>query len=325
MKDEKRSVTKITALVLSLTLSLCVFSSCKSKAEEEEITRGSEPISGPASIEQTSNYYGEVTTDPAATKNQTTSTTAKKSDPATAKGTQQSGGNTPAPSVTVADPEAQKVIEEAARQQGKDPSSFAQFVNTIGYDYDPKQQIFYTSYDNWQRQGNFVALYDSAAHYVNMNYRTVRIDFGPSEGLNWRMQLWKGQYGTFGGCEAGIYTADPEKNKMVYAAADNEHLLQWESALYLNKADYVAGKKWFYREWQSHWWLTGFKAGVVDPTQLIMYLRVRMRSVDMADKFETGLLNAGFNRGDAKTQYDTYKRSLNDFYLLWDSRGELNY
>ena len=321
MKDEKRSLTKIIALVLSVSLSLCVFSSCKGKAEEEEITRGSEPISGPASIEPTTEYRGEVTTDPAATKNQTTT---KKPNATTAK----AGSATPATPtqpVTVADPVAQEAIEEAAKSQGRNASDIAEFVNIMGYDYDPKQQIFYTSYDNWQRQGNFVSHYDTAAHYINMNYRTVTIDFGPCEGLNWRMQLWKGQYGTFGGCEAGIYTADPDTNKMVYAAADNNHLLQWESALYLNKTDYAAGNRWFYREWQSHWWLTGFKAGVVEPRNLIMYLRVRMRSVDMAEKFEGALLTAGFTKGDAKTQYDTYRRSLNDFYILWDNVGWLKY
>ena len=320
MKEEKRTLTRITALVAAVTLTLCVLSSCKGKTDEEEITRGSVPISGPASIQQSTAYYGEVTTDPAATKNQTTTT--KKADPTTKAASATGKASVP---VTVADNAAEKEIERAAQQQGADPSSFAQFVNTMGYDYDPKQKIFYTSYENWQRQGNFVSHYDTAAHYINMNYRTITIDFGPSEGLNWRMQLWKGQYGTFGGCEAGIYTADPEKNKMVYAAADNNHLLQWEEALYLSKADYIAGNKWFYREWQSHWWLTGFKAGVVEPRNLIMTLRVRMRSLDMAEKFETGLLAAGFTKGDAKTQYDTYRRSLNDFFILWDDLGWLNY
>ena len=158
-----------------------------------------------------------------------------------------------------------------------------------------------------------------------MNYRTVRIDFGQTDGMDWRIQLWKGQYGPFGGCEIGVYNKDPIENEMLYHCTDDDHLLYMESVLYVNKADYEASNIFFTREWQAHWWLTGFKIGIIDPAKLVMSMRIRMRSAEMANQFEEGLLNAGFLKGDAKTQYDTYRRSLNDFYILWDDLGEMNY
>ena len=168
-----------------------------------------------------------------------------------------------------------------------------------------------------------------------MNYKTIRIDFGPTEGYNWRMQLWKGEYGVFGGCEAGIYTQNPDTNNMLYTGVDNDHMLQWESALYLNEADFKANNMWFYREWQSHWWLTGFKSGVVNPEEIVMFLHVRMRSSQMANQFEEALLKSGYTKlgngsfsmksAGSNLEVDSFKRSMNDFYLAWRDLGELNY
>ena len=45
-----------------------------------------------------------------------------------------------------------------------------------------------------------------------MRYLTTSVDFY-NDGLDWRIQLWKGQYGPFGGGEVGVYTKDPETNK----------------------------------------------------------------------------------------------------------------
>lgn len=328
MDKQKSAIIKACSLLLSFTLAVAAFSACGKNGNEEEITRGSEPIVAP-SVSQTQ-YHGEVTTDPAATKNRSTTAAATT-------GAADSGETTgAAENITFANESENQAIQEAAAASGKSTQEVAEFVRTMGYDYDPKQGIFYTSYDNWQRQGNFVPLYDTAAHYINMNYKTVRIDFGPCDGYNWRMQLWKGEYGVFGGCEAGIYTADPEKNAQLYTAVDNNHMLQWESFLYLSESDFKNGNEWFYREWQSHWWLTGFKAGVVNPEDIVMYLHVRMLNPNMSNQFEEALLNSGYGKasvgiGPTKKQIednlkvDQFARSFNDFYIVWKNIGELNY
>lgn len=329
MKKENRWLIKAVSLILSASLFVCAFASCTKKEQEEEITRGTAPITPPTGYAEPSEYHGEPTTDPAATKSQTTVT-------AKAASTASHAATTSAQSIILPDEKANEAVEEAAQKGGTSAADIAQFVAIMGYDYDPKQGIFYTSLDNWQRQGNFVAHYDTAAHYINMNYKTIRIDFGPCEGLNWRMQLWKGEYGVFGGCEAGIYTSDPDKNKMLYTATDNDHMLQWESALYLSRSDFKNSNPWFYREWQTHWWLTGFKSGVVNPEEIVMYLHVRMRSAQMANEFEQALLTSGYKKAsmgpapsrrqvEEKMDVDTFCRSLNDFYIVWEDLGELNY
>lgn len=312
MEKSNNIIRRIICVVLALTLTACIFTSCKKNNEEEEITRGNAQIEKPT-YEEESQPEGEATTDPAATMEDARNTTAKTS------------GNSATESTTYGS--ADDAIKDAAKQSGMSPEQIAEFIQIMGYDYDPVQGIFYTSLDNWQRQANFVAHYDTAAHYFNMNYRTARIDFGPIDGLDWRIQLWKGQYGAFGGSEIGVYTKDPKQNAMLYHCADDKHLLYMESALYLNKEDYQNNKVYFTREWQAHWWLTGFKPGVVNPASLIMSMRIRCKSDKMADQFAAALEKAGFTPVNSSKEmgYNTYRRSLNDIYILWDDVGELNY
>lgn len=325
MEKNNGKILKISAVILSLALLSTAFASCNKKpADEEEITRGSQVIEAP--VNNDNSIFGEELEETGTTTadSQGTTTTTKPSTTGSATTTQK----VTVPNVTVTNPQANQEINQAVNNGnsgGMSVSDLATFVNVMGYDYDPVQGIFYTSHDNWQRQGNFVAHYDTAASYMSMNYRTVRIDFGQTDGMDWRIQLWKGQYGPFGGCEIGVYNKDPIENEMLYHCTDDDHLLYMESALYLNRADYEANRVFFTREWQAHWWLTGFKLNIIDPTKLVMTMRIRMRSATMANQFEEGLLNAGFTKGDAKTEYDSYRRSLNDFYILWDDLGELNY
>lgn len=325
-------IFKISAVILSLTLLISVASSCAKPQEEEEITRGPDVIQAPVNNNNNTLFGEEFPDDPttAADGQSTTAAASTSTTKNSAADTTAAAEKTTAakPAVTVANSQANEQISQVVNNGnsgGMSAADLAEFVNVMGYDYDPVQGIFYTSMDNWQRQGNFVEHYDTAANYLNMHYRTLRIDFGQTDGMDWRIQLWKGLYGPFGGCEIGVYNKDPIENKMLYHCTDDDHLLYMESALYLNKSDYESGKPFFTREWQAHWWLTGFKLKLVDPRSLVMTMRIRMRSATMANQFEEGLLNAGFLKGDAKTQYDTYRRSINDFYILWDDLGELNY
>ncbi len=326
MEKNNGKIFRISVVILTIAILISISSSCAKPQETEEITRGTEAIAPPVNNND-NNIFGEEFPDDPTVSTDAQSTTGTETT--TGKGTtvNSSSIGTTVP-VTVTNSQANQEINQAVtsgNSGGMSVSDIAEFVNVMGYDYDPVQGIFYTSKDNWQRQGNFVAHYDTAAAYLNMNYRTVRVDFGQTDGMDWRIQLWKGLYGPFGGCEIGVYNKDPIENEMLYHCTDDDHLLYMESALYLNKADYEANKIFFTREWQAHWWLTGFKLNIVDPEKLIMTMRIRMRSATMANQFEEGLLNAGFIKGDAKTQYDSYRRSINDFYILWDDLGEMNY
>ena len=205
MKNEEKNsrIMKISAVILTLALLIGIASSCsKNKQQEEEITRGSNTIEAPVN-KGDNNIFGEEFPDDTTVTTSGQTTTAASTTKKPVKTT--AAAKVP---VTVANPQANAQINQAVNNGnsgGLDAASLAEFVNVMGYDYDPVQGIFYTSQDNWQRQGNFVEHYDTAASYFNMNYRTVRIDFGQTDGMDWRIQLWKGLYGPFGGCEIGVY------------------------------------------------------------------------------------------------------------------------
>ena len=60
-----------------------------------------------------------------------------------------------------------------------------------------------------------------------------------------------------------------------------------------------------------------------------------MRSAEMANRFEEALLKSGFtNLGSgsfsrknagSNLEVDSFKKSMNDFYIAWRDLGELNY
>ena len=206
--------------------------------------------------------------------------------------------------------------------------------SVLSYKYDPEGEYFYVDdLNSWQQQFGFNPLYDFGAGFTVMYYDTVRIKFsyGTDEkgrSKDYMLQLWKGQYGPFGGGEVGVYTKDPETNDKLYNCADNDHLLNMYYDLYMTPNTYAVKDRFFYRDaWTGggHWWLTGFKMGSVNPNEMVMSLKIRMRSRKMANAFEDGLQTAGFYRGNATSNYDSYYRNDTEFYILWYHTGNRNY
>ncbi len=213
---------------------------------------------------------------------------------------------------------------QIANQSGVGLSLVSSLINAFGYNYDAKEGVFYTELDSWQRSGNYIKHYDAVAPLGNMTFLTTKVDFNYA-GLNWRLQFWKGQYGPFGGAEIGVYNKKPGQTDELYFCADDDHLMYMTYDCYLTAQDYRSGNKFFTRGWQKHWWLTGFKMANVTPTDMVMYARIRTYDSTMHSAMEQGLINAGFRKGDARTQMDTYRKSGFDFYILWHSVGETNY
>ena len=214
----KSMSVRITSAVIALIMIACVFSSCKSKkGGDEEITRSNQVIAGPVTTAEN----GEATTGEETTGGETTAaaTTAAKAS-----------SSLNVPSVTTPDfnNTTSASGSSAASSMGSlgtavlgalanaDPETLAAFVNNMGFGYDAEQGIFYSLMDSWQRDANFISQYDKyAAIFGNMRYLTTTVDFY-YDGLDWRIQLWKGQYGPFGGGEVGVYTKDPETNDKLY-------------------------------------------------------------------------------------------------------------
>ena len=164
-------------------------------------------------------------------------------------------------------------------------------LNIFGYKYDAEQDIYYTDVEAWQREFGFTDIYDDAAAYTSMLYTTLKIDFNYN-GLLWRLQWWKGQYGVLEGAELGVYTKKPENvDSAFYRCAEDENLLEMYFEYYPTTSDYNAGRPLFTRYEQEHWWITGFKFGYCDPTRNVVKATLVARDKEMADGIEAGLQN----------------------------------
>lgn len=306
------SVKRTIAALLAVFLIVCSFSSCKSDSNEEEITRGVNTIAAP---ETTAGTTAEAITAADTTEGTTAAETTKKAPFADYTN---AGGNNTTPTTN------NSKVNQAAQQSGIDFALVASLINAMGFNYDAKEGVFYTEVDSWQRSANYIKHYDQLAPLGNMTYLTTKVDFD-YQNLNWRLQFWKGQYGPFGGAEIGVYYKTPGQTDELYYCADDDHLMYMSYDLYLTRDDYNSGKKFFTRGWQKHWWLTGFKPGTVTPKEMVMSARIRTFDSTMRDAMEQGLIAAGFTKGNATTQMDTYRKSGFDFYILWYQAGATNY
>jgi len=167
-------------------------------------------------------------------------------------------------------------------------------IETAGYSYDQKQDIFYSNIDAWQRNMGYCRLYDEAAAPFGMIVDCEPIYFEYEE-KKWLIEFWKGQYDLTTGCEIGVYTsAGPDLNikglfnGTFYNCASDEELLQMSLILKKN------GKILFTRK-GKHWWLTGFKLGEFsEPSQLTIELIITLKDDKMRNAFLKGVKKAGY-------------------------------
>lgn len=204
-----------------------------------------------------------------------------------------------------------------------------------GYEYDPVQDIYYTSLNPWQRAMGFADIYDQAAPLTNMWYLTLKADFTYGD-LLWRLQWWKGQYGILEGAELGVYTKNPANQSSFYKCAEDDQLLKMTMDFYHSWADYKSGNRLFTRLEQEHWWLTGFKFGMVNPSDCVVRATLYAFDDAMADGIEAALQNLtdGNNKLTGKgfvpyksgtTAKDFYIRNGNRFSVVWHEAGYLNF
>lgn len=151
----------------------------------------------------------------------------------------------------------------------------------------PRQDIFTSTVDAWQRNLGYHSLYNKSAAHFNMvfDYQPVYFDY---DGRTWLIELWKGQYGINTGCEIGVYHADrilseTEWDTTLFHAADDKDMLEISISLMRNCTPFlhVSGK---------HWWLTGFSMGTFSwPFQLEMEAAVTFPNCKMLAAFLSGL------------------------------------
>ena len=184
-------------------------------------------------------------------------------------------------------------------------SVLAQAVYAAGFLYDPGQDIIYSRMDALQRNFGYAFGYDAAALAMNavIDCEPIFFDY---DGKHWMIELWKGQYGLETGCEIGVYTRPIGSTGVGYALLDAtvgvrpgdgvpSHNLFYDCAsdadmLELSSTLRRNGTVLFTRGPEMHWWLTGFKWGVLSgPAQLSVDVAITLKDDAMRDAFLAGI------------------------------------
>lgn len=312
----KSTVIRVVAAVMALVMIASCFAGCEKKTTgEEDITKPPQ-VEGPAN----NDYSNDVNVDDSTTTTTTTSSSSTSTATTTTK---------PSSATTTTKPST------GTGGTGISQSDMNAALNALGYAYDAEQQIYYSTMDPWQRHFGFGDEYDQAAAYANMKYTTIKADF-EYDGLLWRLQWWKGQYGVLVGAELGVYTKEPgDTSTTFYECASDEHLLDMSFQYYMSASDYRKNNELFHREEQAHWWLTGFKFGYVDSRKCVVVATLKAYDTEMADAIEKSfarLTGAPASREkfryvtaiDGKTT-DCYTRKGDTFTVVWERAGFENY
>lgn len=318
----KSTALRILAALIAVIMIVCTFASCKGNGGDEETVTKPPQVEGPGEDDELVDFE-DFTIDEGEPSTDAEAPTSGSSG----------GGNDKTPTAPNIEPPT------GGQSSNEDPSRLTTeqrlaILRTFGYEYDEEQKVFYSTLNPWQRHMGFGDEYDEMAQYANMRYTTIKVDF-KYDGLLWRIQCWKGQYGVLAGGEMGVYTKDPNDDSTTfYECASDENLLEMSFKYYKTTADFNKKKPTFERKLQEHWWLTGFQFGYCDPKNCVMEMTLNARDKIMADGIEKGLLNVKDYNGDPDgfKQYkpgvkgtDFYIRNGNTFKIIWLSAGYENY
>ena len=314
----KSTLLRIFAAMMALVMMVCCFTACGDNTDDPEITKPTD-VQGPDVTDDLVDFDGVEWDDPSTTGTTTTTTTTKGDS-----------SNNKKPTTTNTPPTTGTTITKEDLQAA---------LTAAGYAYDQEQQVYYSTLEPWQRHFGFGDIYDDAAAYANMKYTTLKADF-EYDGLLWRLQWWKGQYGILEGAELGVYTKDPNSTSDFYDCADNDHLIDMSFEYYRTGSDFKKDNMLFYRHEEPHWWLTGFKVGYVannNSSASVVVAKLKAYDEDMADGIESGLRRltdkngtkvAGFVEYGPNTPtkcYDYYIRNGNTLKVVWQTKGYKNH
>lgn len=171
-------------------------------------------------------------------------------------------------------------------------------IETAGYAYDARQDIFYSKLNAWQREMGYCRLYDESAAPLGMIIDCEPIYF-TYKGKKWLIEFWKGQYDLTAGGEVGVYTTEEPDLDIAgvfigtfYKCASDEDLLTISYSLMKND-------KLLFRRRDKHWWVTGFKLGEFsEPSELTMNISITLKDETMRDAFIRGLIRAGYSKDE---------------------------
>lgn len=152
----------------------------------------------------------------------------------------------------------------------------------IGFNFNMYQMVVYATADAWMRDFGFCVIYDMAAGIAPplWNYNTRRFHFD-YDGLEWMIQIWKGNYLISNGGEVGLYNREPGSFGTFYNCATDEQMVPMSMQVYAGDNLLVDQPR------QMHWWINGFRInGVHYPaSSLTLVFTIEMRDEEMLDAF----------------------------------------
>jgi hypothetical protein len=177
-------------------------------------------------------------------------------------------------------------------------------VDTAGYTYDSRQDIYVSKLDPWQRRMGYSAIFDLASTPVGMVIDCEPVIFD-SLGKTYMIELWKGQYDLSTGAEIGIYSKSESALK-TWDCGGNAEMLDMSYSLKKN------GIEVFNRD-GKHWWLTGFKPGEFsNPEELTMDITIKFDNhPEWKIKFKNKLIALGYDNNKIDVNGNTIKFTFN--------------
>ncbi len=154
----------------------------------------------------------------------------------------------------------------------------------IGHNFNIYEMTLYSTVDCWMRNYGFCLFYDVAANLlpVNFKYITRRFKFS-YDGLDWMVQIWKGNYFIANGGEVGLYYRDKGQFGSYYNCADEEIPMSLQVS--------IGEKVLVNRKLQDHWWISGFNIGnnLYLPTALTLRSTLVMPDKEMLEAFTAAI------------------------------------
>ena len=174
-----------------------------------------------------------------------------------------------------------------------------------GFNFSLSEMLVYATISAWMRDFGFCLFYDLAAGSMPLlwNYRTRRFTFD-YDGLEWMIQIWKGNYLITNGGELGVYNRTPDKFGTFYSCATDDQLMEMTLQIYHGE-DLLVNQ-----EPQMHWWINGFQMSdkMYIPESLTMNASIVMPNEEMLNAFCESIDN--HYRKDVTYTVDGLKISL---------------
>lgn len=189
-------------------------------------------------------------------------------------------------------------------------NSYLEQHNILSFQYDYDNNCYYANdKKSWQKDFGFMRIYDMLAPYAGMEYDYIRVFF-TFENKDFMLQLWKGQYVAYYGCEVGLYNKEHDGKPvsdftLFNAVEDAKYWPTMDVSLYHQVEENSDEYEFvFKRPTDKYWWCTGFYEGELRQKEPADELRVvstlTMMNEEMAALLSEGLEKCGFKKAESK-------------------------